>query len=388
MKRPHANNLTARAGFTFIEVLFALIILGVGMIMVAALLPVAIKQNADTYDDVTARTVAANAWAVLDAAVEPETANLRATGQNWNHGLPAASFKMEYGAYFRSNPILPNNAPSFAPWFNKTNVFGQTLGMRIYADDARFAWVPFYFKRGKEQPSGAVANTDSDGGEDFETEASARILVIRIRNTDATSVYPPNFFVPNASSTAFTQWNPTDGNGAHRTQIRVIDGNDTNDYPTVGSYAPGVTSPDLLVFLGQDSNDLGPLVAADGAFVIVSQMYPDTLASAATETLRDRHIGRALRLARRVAADDPATQAQIDSDLGGQVWELDPAYSLPEIPTGAGTFTYDTALNGNTIFGWIVGRGLADPTKPYDPVNNPFAGPAQDVYITDLFTLK
>src|SRR3954453_9704583 len=50
--RPRASR--RRGGFSFAEVMFAVIVLGVGFIMVAAIFPVAIQQTKTTADETTA----------------------------------------------------------------------------------------------------------------------------------------------------------------------------------------------------------------------------------------------------------------------------------------------------------------------------------------------
>src|SRR5258706_7473723 len=50
-----------RAGFTFMEILFAVIIMGVGMIMVAAMFPAAIKQTQANVEDGASTTVGRDA---------------------------------------------------------------------------------------------------------------------------------------------------------------------------------------------------------------------------------------------------------------------------------------------------------------------------------------
>ena len=53
--RPH------RLAFSLVEVLFAVMILGIGFIMVAAIFPVGIQQGRDAIDDTTGRTIARDA---------------------------------------------------------------------------------------------------------------------------------------------------------------------------------------------------------------------------------------------------------------------------------------------------------------------------------------
>src|SRR5258706_10318958 len=54
-----------RAGFTFMEILFAVIIMGVGMIMVAAMFPAAIKQTQANVEDGASVTVSRSAINVM-----------------------------------------------------------------------------------------------------------------------------------------------------------------------------------------------------------------------------------------------------------------------------------------------------------------------------------
>src|SRR5690606_6060568 len=54
----HSATRARRGGFSFTEVMFAVIILGIGFIMLAALFPVAISQNKLTTDETTAAAIA------------------------------------------------------------------------------------------------------------------------------------------------------------------------------------------------------------------------------------------------------------------------------------------------------------------------------------------
>src|SRR5437588_8989565 len=56
------RRLQRRRAFTFLEVLFAVIVLGIGFIMVAAMFPAALKQTQASVEDVSA----SSAW--LDTA--------------------------------------------------------------------------------------------------------------------------------------------------------------------------------------------------------------------------------------------------------------------------------------------------------------------------------
>ncbi|MHC4101017.1 MAG: type IV pilus modification PilV family protein, partial [Planctomycetota bacterium] len=60
-----------RNGFTLMEVLIAIFILGIGVIGIAALFPAGIAQQRSSVDDVLGPVVADNAMALLRARLEP-----------------------------------------------------------------------------------------------------------------------------------------------------------------------------------------------------------------------------------------------------------------------------------------------------------------------------
>jgi len=66
MKR--ADVLRGRGGFSFIEVMFAVILLGIGFIMIAAIFPVGIRQQQETLDADTAGAMANAAHAAVVAS--------------------------------------------------------------------------------------------------------------------------------------------------------------------------------------------------------------------------------------------------------------------------------------------------------------------------------
>src|SRR3712207_3189828 len=57
-------------GFSFAEVMFAVIILGIGFIMVAAIFPVAIQQTRMTVDETSAAAIARDAIALIQRVAE------------------------------------------------------------------------------------------------------------------------------------------------------------------------------------------------------------------------------------------------------------------------------------------------------------------------------
>lgn len=72
MTSRHAHRRRTRAGFSLIEVLMAIFILGIGVISIAALFPAGIAQQRQSVDDVMGPIVADNAFAILRSKVSAE----------------------------------------------------------------------------------------------------------------------------------------------------------------------------------------------------------------------------------------------------------------------------------------------------------------------------
>jgi type II secretory pathway pseudopilin PulG len=151
-----------RAGFTFIEVLFAVILLGIGFIMIAAVFPVAIQQTSAVSDETQGTALARDAIKKIQAAADSMVTGTAST---------ATLFPVPTGA-------SPTN-PLIAPFPNSPagkNLMAA-LGSDIYASsDGRYGWVGFYRR-------------------DLITNPFAQIYIIALEN--------PNFpnYVPGPSGT-------------------------------------------------------------------------------------------------------------------------------------------------------------------------------------------
>ena len=70
-RRPPDSRASARAGFTMIEVLFAIMILALGLVMVAASFPVAIKWTRQDTNKTIGRLIATNALGIIETEYTP-----------------------------------------------------------------------------------------------------------------------------------------------------------------------------------------------------------------------------------------------------------------------------------------------------------------------------
>ena len=114
------TTLHRRRGFSFAEVMFAVVILGVGFIMVAAIFPIAAAQTKSTIDESVAAQIARSAF----------------------HTIQSSTTSTDY--------IPDGNTHSYGDATALNDPWKKLSGSMICAADQRYAWVPFYqcFKTG------------------------------------------------------------------------------------------------------------------------------------------------------------------------------------------------------------------------------------------------
>lgn len=121
--RPYWASL--RRGFSFTEVLFAVMVLGIGFIMIAAMFPVTIQQTKSTLEESVGASMARGALTFLQT---------QATETN---------FPVSAGL---NGPVQVVSMPQqFSPNINKPGWIA-TRGNYINPIDPRLAWVPLYLR--------------------------------------------------------------------------------------------------------------------------------------------------------------------------------------------------------------------------------------------------
>lgn len=336
-------------GFTFIEVLFAIIILGVGLIMIAGMLPVAIQQGQKSQEDLNGRVVCDNGYALLRKSIE--------------------GFSTRTPAQDPFNGFAPRSSPSGTPFmeYGHANgaVFQETLNDRVNRTDPRFAWVPFV------QRNTNRINMVMIGITRRESEVKSNYLAV----TDGVDTQP--YFAGDLSGPpSFLHNGPATG------RATIIDGEDSANRSSVGIPASESIANDYIVLGDEPSlhvagakpgESRAPIseVAAEGAFVIIAGFTAEK--ASLTPADISRNTGRVFKLG---------------SNVTGNIWRLDPAYDLPAFAGG----TVDTtlfALGNERPVVWIVGRGLRNPAASYGSGGNAPMGPAQDVAIERYsFTIR
>jgi type II secretory pathway pseudopilin PulG len=127
-----------RGGYSFPEVLFAVIVLGIGLIMIAAIFPVAIAQNKATVDETTASSIARSAASVMASlAIDTRTQTVN----------PPSTVLVPTG----TTPA--NNYAGVVRPIDSLVGWNAIRGNLIFVDDPRYAFVPLYRRDGNPADS-------------------------------------------------------------------------------------------------------------------------------------------------------------------------------------------------------------------------------------------
>jgi hypothetical protein len=140
-----------RRGFSFTEILFAVMILGIGFIMVAAMFPVAIKQTELTAQE----TTSANMGTIgVDAIEQVAASSLLPTGLSpaLQGSLPNPPLQVIHSPVWTFHdprlPLLTTQSGVVTPAYNGTptrdQIWQTVCGNLILSSDPRYAWVPMY----------------------------------------------------------------------------------------------------------------------------------------------------------------------------------------------------------------------------------------------------
>ncbi len=268
---PNRPTSSQRRGFTFVELLFAVMILGVGFIMVAAIFPVAIRQTQTNLEETSAAALGRDAANMIQRLASDQI--MADTG-----GVVACPDA--FWAAIRGNLRLDR--------------------------DTRRAWTAMY----RRNPG--------------ETCAQIYLLAVESRNRPT---YDVRDITPAGDSPANLQ--------PRNVRVDLTHSADGRD----------------IVEIRQNLTTGNHAAAAEGAYLIV-----------ASDGVAGPNTGRVYRL------------GNARPDLSPTTWELMP---------GSNTQSDDEDLSGASAL--LIGRALADPSRPYDPSSNPYEGPAQDIGLYSTF---
>jgi type II secretory pathway pseudopilin PulG len=336
-------------GFSFIEVLFAVILLGIGFIMIAGVFPVAIQQASAVSDETQGMLIARDA-----------VRKLQAIGDQ-----PGA------GALF--TPCVAGGvvAPIVQPIGANQGLLTALGNDGLFSSDHRYSWLGFYRR-------------------DSTTSPFAQVFVIALEN--------PNF--------ANYQGNPsTMPSGTIPPPIcpplpqNPVGNTNGNSYGNPYGFAPSVITsgttagepaPTATVTLNYDTNSGNSSVtfasqtlnAVSGAYLLIC----DDLTTPPNNTPPAGVIapvlnGRILRLGTEITVSG-----------GAQTFNLQPGFDLQTAPPGTQSpdLTLLTTANNNkgtNVNVYIIGRAptLNTTSGITNDYTGPFTGPNQDIAAASAF---
>jgi hypothetical protein len=351
-----ANRKLQMRGFSFPEVLFAVAVLGIGFIMVAAIFPVAIMQTQAALEESTGTTVVRNGVELIGAS--------RYMRKDTTPVLPALPYAFVPPT---PNPIVPAaGAPVPSPCVYsfrdpragttallaqaRADLWNSIRGDLIDSTDPRFATIPMYVREPNSNFIRIICvAVRLRNGERFERDRNApQVGDAPALAAAAGGTIDPIELSPVPAAVTLVKGTT----GADQITVEQLTNTDVSDYP-------GPVGNNLISLSAKVD-----VAARDGAFVIISD--DRAVDSGTTPFVNDigKANGRIYRLGQQI---NPTT------------WELaagyDMASNLENLPQ-TGT---------KKAIAFIVGAGFASPDTPA----NGYGGANRSVQVFDnLISLK
>ncbi len=327
MDRVQPNNPSRpRRGFSFVEVMFAVVILGIGFIMVAAIFPVAISQN-----QVTGEAASASAFARLSASVLQQVGAYNSTlftgyalsPTQATTGTPNPTYVLPFDS------TVANTATTAYPHGS----FYAAAGSLISSADPRFAVVPLY-----------SWSANSTVAQFYFFNVTVRNQPVYSASADATA-----YLTTTASGVSYLSATLTPK------LVRAI-------------MKPG--TPSTIIFTDDTTGTTAaswnvpnpPRYTLGGAQAVGTGCYVLVGNDGLTGTLTGSYNGKVFKVGAQ----------RLDLDNTGNTWEL--AFGGEFNPTNA-------AITQLTADVWLVGKGLQDHRNNYSATGTPnaYTDAVQDV---------
>ncbi len=334
LRHKGTKRMTLRRGFSFAEVMFAVIVLGIGFIMIAAIFPVAISQTQESLSDSAGVTVGRTGSIVI--------ANLLSEGgvpANPANGVPVAipapyGDISSYADYSAPKPALADGKVHAIDGLGTLTPsrWDRLKGNFVDTADPRFAWIPMGYKLSDESngtfgPAASVARY-----------AEVYVLAIQSQTKpifDRTDFDPPATPGPAPFNSGIASAHPKLFTGVH-----------------IQDSTTGTFGVDTATFTGTDPFN-GAI--APGAYILVSD---DKLPGLNATLMNGQYYRLGSVVAPNVYELQPGNDFQISPGRDGV---LNTADDIKEIPAA-------------DVF--MVGKGFNDNNNPTD-----FEGNAMDVFM-------
>lgn len=210
-------------GFAFTEVLFAVMILGLGFILLAGMFPVAIKQNQLTHDEIVGTQTVHNAISIVQSL---------ATEENFPPTV------------YQPRSSLDEEPPHFIPV--RSDVWEKIKGGVIDSSDPRHAWAAFY-SRGYIESNG-----------EYRPAPVMNVAVVALKAP------PGQRYEADKDVTLYLDADPNTTDFEHATV--TVEENDVERFPTTSSPQRIAVTASAEI----EPGDIVRLIPADGG-----RMYPD-----------------------------------------------------------------------------------------------------------------
>jgi hypothetical protein len=332
-----------RRGYSFTEVMFAVVVLGIGFIMIAAMFPVAISQSKLTQEETNAASIARGAATYVQSIATRYNMPATGTAAQPNRPRVYSVRDLATGGQGGMVPLLndfytfPAEGLIVPPTFTENDALWDAVkGNLILAGDSHYACVLLYSRAGV----GAVT-TPGVGN----TSAQVFVIACQVRGR---STYSPNPDLAFGTEPLNLQARPV--------TITITDNVDS-------------TGVDWITFADRG---LGGAVdsVGEGSYVIVAD---DPGTAAANAGLFNGRIYRVGAKATKISASTPTNTT----------WELQAGsdYKQNPGPDNDITTVADNIDIGGNAGAWIVGREPdTDTAAPGD-----YRGTAQDIAIYTTF---
>jgi type II secretory pathway pseudopilin PulG len=338
--------LAIYSAFTFIEVLFAVILLGIGFIMIAGVFPVAIQQTAAVSDETQSTLIARDAIKKTQAVADAEIT-----------GYPPQTAGVTYSV--------------FQPTGGTVQAFSSNIMQAIgndgfFTGDHRFGWVGFYRR-------------------DLASSPFAQVFVIALENPNFANYvtqYQPGETTPITSGSI----PPTVAPPIPPSRYNYASPPVTYTPPTSPPTTPtgGVTASITGTFYYNADSSTTVLITypsgqtstngATGAYLLLASGGP----------ANGSMIGRFFRLGNPLAASSLPSSFTPPSGQLYEIYQLQPGSDITPADATANGWTpgqSSAAISAATVF--LIGRAptLSSGTE----YTGPFSGPNQDIGVATGF---
>jgi len=421
MRRSNANPLIApRRGFSFIEVMFAVIVLGIGFIMVSAMFPVAIQQTQMNVEDAaTSRvylTAQSNFTALKQDLIAQTNINVAAyttsAAGTVFYGWPVTltslasppavatvfngkvfSFRDPRWLAWPTNQRYPLPPPTVSgglilnfaakyqfPLYSTTGavtgLWERIRGNLISSAEPQYAYVPMFQRGLSYTPATPIVAAQWIA----DSKVNIYLFIAAARNRT------PYTYTANAGIHSDVFRSPGEANGDTQADtpagstLAVLEPRLISVRLHVhGDTADGASDPivDTIDLTNEATNGQlsAPAAAGTGGFVIISDDNPSPGA------LNPANAGVVNGVVLQLGA-------QRSANTGAQfTYELQMAHDFSALSAQQqALFQAGGALRLAYIDAFILSRELRDPNQAYDATNNPYDGPVQDLTVQQ-FTL-